>query len=53
MLVDLDRTNFLNEVVVAYSIKKVLDSTYYRPFKYVRRIDIDSVAISSNRELTT
>ena len=53
MLVDLDRTNFLNEVVITYSIKKVLDSTFYRPFESVIRIDIDDIAISRDRGLTT
>ena len=52
MLIDFDETNFLDEVVVAYSIKKILDSTHYRSSECVIRIDVDDVAISEDRELT-
>lgn len=51
MLVGLDRTNFLDGVVVIYLMKKVLDSILYRPFKCVIEIDIDGVAISRDRGL--
>ena len=53
MSVDLDRTNFLDEIVVIYSMKKVLDSTLHRPFESVIEIDVDDVAISRDRGLTT
>ena len=50
MLVDLNRTDFLDGVVVIHLIKKVLDSIYYRPFECVIGIDVDGVAISRDRE---
>ena len=53
MLVGLDRTDFLDEVVVIHSMKKVLDSTLHRPFECVIGIDVDGVAIPRDRELTT
>ena len=53
MLIGFDRTNFLDGVVIIYLIKKVLDSTLYRPFEYVIEIDVDDIAISRDRELTT
>ena len=49
MLIDLDRTDFLDGVVVTYSIKKVLDSTYHRSFECVIEIDVDDVAIFRDR----
>ena len=51
MPVGLNRTDFLDGVVVVYLIKKVLDSIYYQPSKYVIRIDINGIAISRDREL--
>ena len=53
MSVGLDRIDFLDGVVVIYSIKKVLDSILYRPFEGVKGIDIDGVAIFRDRGLTT
>ncbi len=53
MPVGLDRTDFLDGVVVTHPMKKVLDSTLYRPFKCVIGIDIDGVAIPRDRGLTT
>ena len=49
--IGLDQTNFLNEVVITHPIKKVLDSTLYRPFEYIIEIDIDDIAIFRDREL--
>ena len=51
MPVGLNRTDFLDGVVVAHPIKKVLNSTYYRPSECVVRIDIDGIAIPRDREL--
>ena len=53
MSVGLDRTDFLDGVVVTYSMKKVLDSILHRPFEGVIGIDVDGVAISRDRGLTT
>ena len=52
MPIGLDRTDFLDGVVVTHSMKKVLDSTLYRPFKRVIGIDVDSVVTSRDRGLT-
>ena len=52
MSVGLDGTDFLDGVVVAHPMKKVLNSTHYRPSECVIRIDVDGVAISGDRELT-
>ena len=52
MPVDLDETNFLDRVVVAHPMKKVLDSTHHRPSKCVVRIDVDDIAIPGDPELT-
>ena len=51
MPVGFDGTNFLNGVVVIYPIKKILNSTYYRPSKYIIRIDIDDIIIPRDRKL--
>lgn len=53
MPVGLDRTNFLDGVVIIYLMKKVLDLTLYRPFKYVIGIDIDGIIIPRDRGLIT
>ncbi len=53
MPVGLDRTDFLDGVVVIYPIEKVLDSTLYRPFEGVKGIDVDGVAIPRDRGLIT
>ena len=45
MPVDLDRTDFLDGVVVTHPMKKVLDSTLHRPFECVIRIDVDGITI--------
>ncbi len=52
MPVGLDRTDFLDGVVVTHPMKKVLDSTHHRPFECVIGIDVDGVAISRDRGLT-
>ena len=52
MPVGLDRTDFLDGVVVTHPVKKVLDSTHHRPFECVIGIDVDGVAISRDRGLT-
>ena len=52
MPVGLDGTDFLDGVVVAHPMKKVLDSTHHRPSECVIRIDVDGVAIPGDRELT-
>ena len=46
MLVDFNRVNFLNKVVIIYLIKEVLNSILYRSFKSIIEIDIDDIAIS-------
>ena len=53
MPIDLDRTNFLDGVVVTHPMKKVLDSTLHRLFEGVKGIDIDDIAIPRDRGLTT
>ena len=53
MLVDLNRTNFLNEVIIIYLIKEILNLTLYRSFKCVIEINIDDIVISRDRELIT
>ncbi len=53
MPVGLDRTDFLDGVVVTHPMKKVLDSTLHRPFECVIGIDVDGVAIPRDRGLTT
>ena len=49
MSVDLDWTDFLDRVVVAQSMKKVLDLTLRRLLECVIRIDIDDFAVSRKR----
>ena len=51
MLVDLNRADFLDRVVIIYSMKKILDSTLYRSFECVIEIDTDGVVISRDRGL--
>lgn len=46
MLVDFDRTDFLDRVIITQSMKKVLDSTLCRSLECVVEIDIDNLAIS-------
>ena len=53
MPVGLDRTDFLDGVVVTHPMEKVLDSTLHRPFEGVKGIDVDGVAIPRDRVLTT
>ena len=53
MSVGLDRTDFLDGIVVTHSMEKVLDSTLHRPFEGVIGIDVDGVAIPRDRGLTT
>ena len=53
MLVDLDRADFLDEVVVIYLIKKVLNLILYQPFENIKEIDIDDIVIPRDRELIT
>ena len=43
MLIDFNRINFRNEIIVIYLIKKVINSIYYRFSKYVIKIDIDDI----------
>jgi len=45
MLIDLDRINFLNKVIVTQLMKKILNSTLYKFLKCVVRIDINDLAI--------
>ena len=51
MLVDLNRANFLNRVVIIYLMKKILNSIFYRSFECVIEIDIDDIVISRDRKL--
>ncbi len=46
MSVNLDRTDFLDRVIVTQSMKKVLDTTFRKFLECVVRIDIDDRAIS-------
>lgn len=52
MLINLDRIDFLNEIVITHSMKKVFNSIYHRSFKCVIKINIDDVAIFKDRDLT-
>ena len=51
MPLGLDRTDFLDGVVVTNPMKKVLDSTHYQHFECVIGIDFDGVAIPRDRGL--
>lgn len=53
MPVGLNRTDFLDGVVVTHPMKKVLDSINHRPFECVIGIDVDGVAIPRDRGLIT
>ncbi len=46
MSVNLDRTDFLDRVIVTQSMKKVLDTTLCRSLECVVEINIDDLAIS-------
>lgn len=47
MPVDLDKTDFLERIVVTQPIKKInLDPALYKLFEYVIKINIDNFAIS-------
>lgn len=49
MPVGLDRTDFLDRVVVTQQMKKVLDPALRRLLEYVIRIDIDNFAVHRKR----
>lgn len=53
MLISLDQIDFLDGVVVTHPMEKVFDSILHRPFKGVKGIDIDGVAIFRDRGLIT
>lgn len=53
MLINFNRIDFFDEVIVIYLMKEVFDSIFYWSFECVIKIDIDDVAIFKNQGLTT